>query len=168
MNPLFMFLKKGILPEDKIEAKKVRRKALRFWLSKDQKLYKRSYSGPYLLCIHPEVVEILLKELHKEICGSHTGGRSLAHSALTQGYWWPSMQKSSQEYGKKYDQCQRYAPNIHQPRGVLNPLSSLWPFTQWGLNIVGPFPKAIGNRRYLLIATDYFTKWFEAELLANI
>ena len=124
-----MFLKNGILPEDKTEVEKVRRKALRFWLSKDQKLYKRSYSGPYLLCIHPEVVEILLKELHKEICGSHTGGRSLAHSALTQGYWWPSMQKSSQEYVKKCDQCQRYAPNIHQPRGVLNPLSSLWPFT---------------------------------------
>ena len=124
-----MFLKNGILPEDKTEVEKVRRKALRFWLSKDQKLYKRSYSGPYLLCIHPEVVEILLKELHEEICGSHTGGRSLAHSALTQGYWWPSMQKSSQEYVKKCDQCQRYAPNIHQPRGVLNPLSSLWPFT---------------------------------------
>ena len=86
-----MFLKNGILPEDKTEVEKVRRKALRFWLSKDQKLYKRSYSGPYLLCIHPEVVEILLKELHEEICGSHTGGRSLAHSALTQGYWWPSM-----------------------------------------------------------------------------
>ena len=62
MNPLFMFLKKGILPEDKIEAKKVRRKALRFWLSKDQKLYKRSYSRPCLLCILPEAVEILLEE----------------------------------------------------------------------------------------------------------
>ena len=33
---------------------------------------------------------------------------------------------------------------------------------------MGPFPKAIGNRSYLLIATDYFTKWVEAELLANI
>ena len=31
-----------------------------------------------------------------------------------------------------------------------------------------PFPKAIGNQRYLLIATDYFTKWVEAEPLANI
>ena len=163
-----MFLKNGILPKDKTEVEKVRRKALRFQLSKDQKLYKRSYSGPYLLCIHPEVVEILLKELHEEICGSHMGGRSLAHSALTQGYWWPSMQKSSQEYVKICDQCQRYAPNIHQPRGVLNPLSSLWPFTQWRLNTVGPFPKATGNRRYLLVATDYFTKWIEAELLVNI
>ena len=72
------------------------------------------------------------------------------------------MQKEALEYVKKYDQCQRFAPNIHQPGGVLNPLFSLWPFTQWGLDIVGPFSKAIGNRRWLIVGTDYFTKWVEA------
>ena len=33
---------------------------------------------------------------------------------------------------------------------------------------MGPFPKAAGNKRYLLIGTDYFTKWVEDEPLANI
>ena len=37
-----------------------------------------------------------------------------------------------------------------------------------GLDIVGPFPKAVGNKKYLLVCTDYFTKWVEAEPLANI
>ena len=78
------------------------------------------------------------------------------------------MQKEAQEYVRKCDQCQRFAPNIHQPGGVLNPLSSPWSFTQWGLDIVGPFPKAVGNKRYLLVGTDYFTKWVEAEPLVNI
>ena len=36
----------------------------------------------------------------------------------------------------------------------------------WGLDIIEPFPKA--TQRYLLVATDYFTKWVEAEPLANI
>ena len=96
------------------------------------------------------------------------GGRSLSHRAITQGYWWPNMQKEAQEYVKKYDQCQRFTPNIHQQREVLNLLSSPWPFTQWGLDIVGPFPKATRNKRYLLVGIDYFTKWIEAEPLANI
>ena len=39
---------------------------------------------------------------------------------------------------------------------------------QWGLDIVGPFLKAAGNKRYLLVGTDYFIKWVEAEPLANI
>ena len=68
----------------------------------------------------------------------------------------------------KCDWCQRFAPSIHWPGGVLNPLSSLWPFAQWGLDTVGLFPKAAGNKRYLLVGTNYFTKWVETELLANI
>ena len=47
-------------------------------------------------------------------------------------------------------------------------MSSPWPFAQWGLDIVGPFPKVARNKRYLLVGTDYFTKWVEAEPLANI
>ena len=146
MDSISLFLEKDVLLEEKSKADKVRRKAPRFWLSEDRKLYKRSFSGPYLLCVHPEMSKSLLEELHEGVCGSHTGGRSLSHRALTQGYWWSNMQKEVQEYVKKCDQCQRFAPNIHQPGGVLNPLSSPWPFAQWGLDIVGPFPKAVGNK----------------------
>jgi len=87
MDPIVSFLKNDALPEEKSEAEKIRRKAPQFWLSEDHKLYKRSYSGLYLLCVHPEASELLLEELHERICGSHTGGKSLAHRALTQGYW---------------------------------------------------------------------------------
>ena len=62
MDSIVLFLKEEVLPEDRSEAEKVQRKAPRFWLSEDQKLYKRSFSSPYLLCIHLEVVELLLEE----------------------------------------------------------------------------------------------------------
>ena len=93
MESIVLFLKEDILPEEKLETDKVRRKALRFWLSEDQKLYKHSFSGPYLLCIHHEVSEPLLEELHEGICRSYTRGRSLSHRAFTQRYWWSNMQK---------------------------------------------------------------------------
>ena len=86
MDPIIQFLSKDVLPEDKSEAEKIRRKAPQFWLSEDQKLYKRSFLGPYLLCIHSKASEFLLEELHEGIYGSHTGGRSIAHGAITQGY----------------------------------------------------------------------------------
>ena len=83
MDSIIQFLKEDILPEKRLEADKVRRKATRYWLSENQKLYKRSFLGPYLLCVHPELTESLLEKLHEGICGSHTGGRSLAHRAIT-------------------------------------------------------------------------------------
>ena len=103
MDPIIQFLSKDVSPEDKSEAEKIRRKASWFWLSEDQILYKRSFSGPYLLYIHLDASKLLLEELHEGICGSHTGGRSIAHRAITQGYWWPNMQKEALEYTKKCD-----------------------------------------------------------------
>ncbi|KAL0399983.1 UNVERIFIED_CONTAM: hypothetical protein Sradi_2341600 [Sesamum radiatum] len=39
---------------------------------------------------------------------------------------------------------------------------------QWGIDIVGPFPLAAGQRKFPLVAVDYFTKWVEAEPMARI
>ena len=83
MDPILLFLERDILPEEKSEAEKVRRKAPQFWMSEDKKLYKRSFSGPYLLCVHPDASESLLEELHEGVCRSHTRGRSLSHWAIT-------------------------------------------------------------------------------------
>ncbi len=117
IDPYVIYLKEGILPEQRKKAKIIRRKVARFWLSKDSKLYRRSFSRPYILCVHLEITEDLLYEMHEGICGSHTGGRSLAHRALTQGYWWPYMQKDAVPYVKKCDKCQKFSHSVHQPVG---------------------------------------------------
>ena len=38
-----------------------------------------------------------------------------------------------------------------------------WPFMQWGMDIVGPLPTARGNKKFVVVAVDYFTKWAEAK-----
>ena len=68
MDPILLFLERDILPEENSEVEKIRRKAPRFWLSEDRKLYKRFFFGLYLLCVHPDASESLLEELH-EGCG---------------------------------------------------------------------------------------------------
>ena len=41
------------------------------------------------------------------------------------------------------------------------PLS--WLFMVWGLDILGPFPRAVGSYRYPYVAIDKITKWAEAK-----
>ncbi|MCI34642.1 gypsy retrotransposon integrase-like protein [Trifolium medium] len=36
------------------------------------------------------------------------------------------------------------------------------------MDILGPFPTAAGQNRYLIVAVDCFTKWIEAESLVKI
>ena len=40
-------------------------------------------------------------------------------------------------------------------------LWSLWPFMQWGLDVVGPLSRAQSQFLFLLVTTDYSTKWIE-------
>jgi hypothetical protein len=43
-----------------------------------------------------------------------------------------------------------------------------WLFVVWGLDLLGPFKKALGSLTHLLIVVDKFTKWIEAKPLAKI
>ena len=124
MNPIINFLVEDRVSDDEKEANRVRRVAARYWLSADRKLYQRSFGGLYLLCLHLEKVKELLAELQGEVCGSYGGGHSLAHRAMTQGFWWPQMQKDATKYVQRCGQCQKHAPLIHQPAGHLNPVNS--------------------------------------------
>ena len=78
------------------------------------------------------------------------------------------MKKDAAAYVKKCDKCQRHAPILHAPSETLKPISSPWPFVQWGLDIVGPLPVVAAQKKFLLVATDYFSKWVEVEVYANI
>ncbi|VFQ90231.1 unnamed protein product [Cuscuta campestris] len=55
-----------------------------------------------------------------------------------------------------------------RPATNYTPISSVIPFSRWGIDIVGAFPKGVGQARGIVVAIDYFTKWVEAEPLAGI
>ena len=51
---------------------------------------------------------------------------------------------------------------------VLNLVTSPWLFTQWGMDIVDLLPIATTQKRFLLVATNYFSKWVEANAYVSI
>ena len=86
MTPNVHYLTSDELLEDRKEAQRLRAKASRFTIH-NGKLLKRSFSGPYLICVTPVEASNILSELHYGECKNHSGGRSLANRALTTGYY---------------------------------------------------------------------------------
>jgi hypothetical protein len=49
------------------------------------------------------------------------------------------------------------------PASMLHPIVKSWPFRGWGLDFIGEIhPSSSERHRFVLVATDYFTKWTEA------
>ncbi|CAL2276222.1 unnamed protein product [Prunus armeniaca] len=68
------------------------------------------------------------------------------------------------EYAKGCIKCQIYGPIKRVPADALHPVTKPWPFRGWVVDIIGKIHPAASNQHaWVLVATDYFTKWVEAE-----
>ena len=51
----------------------------------------------------------------------------------------------------------------------MNPIIKPWPFKGWGIDLIGQiYPPSSKNHKFILVATDYFTKWVEAIPLKTV
>ncbi|XP_074346871.1 uncharacterized protein LOC141685681 [Apium graveolens] len=165
--PILAYIHKGILPEDKFKARRLRYQAARYVVY-DKVLYKRGFNQLLLRCVDEEEGNYILREVHEGICGYHSGGNSLAMKILRQGYYWPTMREDAVNFVKACDRCQHFANYSSMPVTLLTPMVSPWPFAMWGIDLIGELPKAKGDVKYAMVAVDYFTKWAEAMPLATI
>ncbi|XP_019418559.1 PREDICTED: uncharacterized protein K02A2.6-like [Lupinus angustifolius] len=78
------------------------------------------------------------------------------------------MEKDAADLTRKCTRCQLFAGFHKAPLEELTTTQAPWPFYRWGMDILGPFPQATGQLKFLIVAIDYFTKWIEAEALATI
>ena len=126
-------------------------------------LYKLGKDGVQRRCINPNEVQAILEGCHIDPCGGHFAGEATARKALLADYWWPSLFKDAHEFTKRCDPCQRVGKPTPTMAMPLIPLLALAPFEKWGLDFVGPvtLPTRYGRKRYILVATDYATKWAE-------
>ncbi|XP_011102009.1 uncharacterized protein LOC105180039 [Sesamum indicum] len=166
-DEIIKYLENNILPTDPVAVKRVKFRATRFTMLLGQ-LYKRTLDGPLLKCLDEERALYVMREIHEGSCGNHSGARSLDQKVIRQGYFWPTLVKDSKELVKKCESCQKYASLIQQPTTSMEPIKIDCPFDQWGIDIVGPFPPAQSQKKFIIVAVEYFSKWVEAEAVAKI
>jgi transposase InsO family protein len=161
------YLKENILPEDHVSAERIVRLAKRY-TTVEGDLYRRGANGILMRCITQEEGRELLTEIQGGECGSHSSSRTLVGKAFRHGFYWPTALQDAAKLVKSYEACQYHAKLIHTPAQALQMIPPSWPFTVWGVDILGPFPRAVGGYRYLFVAIDMFTKWLEATPVVNI
>jgi transposase InsO family protein len=150
------------------DKKTIRRLAMGFCLQGNI-LYKRTFDGLLLRCLDEKEAQRVIQEVHEGSCASHPSGHNMARKILRMGYYWLKLEKDCIDYTRRCHKCQIYADRIHLPANQLHVFAPTWPFSMWGLDMIGPInPKASNGHRFILVAIDYFTKWVEAASYSSV
>jgi hypothetical protein len=161
------YLKENVLPEDHMSVERIVRLAKRYTVVEGD-LYRRGTNGILMRCITQEEGRELVTEIHGGECGSHSSSRTLVGKAFRHGFYWPTALQDAAELVKSCKACQFHAKQINTLAQALQMIPPSWPFAVWGVDILGPFPRAVGGYHFLFVAIDKFTKWPEATPMVSI
>ncbi|CAL2230416.1 unnamed protein product [Prunus armeniaca] len=82
----------------------------------------------------------VMGKAHEGICGAHQGGRKMC--------WL----------------IRRHGPIQQAPSVPMNLVVKPWPFRRWAMDLIGKiYPASTKQHYFIIMATDYFTKWVEAK-----
>eukprot|EP00253_Pinus_taeda_P008673 PITA_08673 len=128
----------------------------------DNVLFWKNHEGILLNCLTLDETDKILKEFHAGNGGGHLYWKSTADKILRARVYWPSLFTDVKKFVMSCHKCQTFEGKKKLLPLPLKPISTERPFQQWGLDFIGEIqPLSSGQHRWILTATDYFTKWIE-------
>ena len=112
-----------------------------------------------LLYIDQAIIDRVMREVHVGVCRPYMGGHMLARKIMRTAYFWLTMETDCCQFVQRCPKFQMHGDLIHVPPSELHALTSPWPFSAWGVDVIGKvFSKSSSGHEYILVAIDYFTK----------
>ncbi|KAM7294021.1 uncharacterized protein ISCGN_023568 [Ixodes scapularis] len=129
-------------------------------------LYKENFSDnstAWLLVVPSSLQEEIFQACHDDPTAGHLGySRTLAR--IREKYYWPKLAKTVHHYTRSCHECQRRKKPPTRPAGLLQPIAPpSAPFQQIGMDLLGPFPPSTQGNRWIIVATDYLTRYAETK-----
>jgi hypothetical protein len=111
----------------------------------------------------------LMREFHEGICGGDFAPTTTTHKIMRVGFDWTSIFRDSYDTIRKCVSCQQFSGKMKRYAMPLQPITIEQPFSQWGIDVVGPInPKSRKGHMYILITIDDFTKQPESMALKKV
>ena len=161
-HQLFQYLTQLTYPPNLTPSQQLAiQKQAQHYFIQNQQLYRRNRKNTSqpLLVIKINEVEQTLHNIHNEPLGGHLA-RDITYNKIASRYYWPGMYKTVDNWVRTCDVCQRQGRP--KPKEPLHPIPVGQPFDRVGIDYVGPLPRTTKGNRYIIVATEYLTKWVEA------
>jgi hypothetical protein len=130
---------------------------------------RRTAEDLLLKCFGSDQARVAMREVHEGICDTHQSAPKMKWLLHRAGFYWPTMMADCFHYYKGCEECQTFRNIQLVPVAMLHPIIKPWPFCGWGLDFIDQiYPPSSKGHRFMLVATDYFTKWTKAVPLKNM
>src|SRR6059058_1662492 len=126
---------------------------------KSDTLYKRR-DGKLVKILKEDEIDSVMFMTHNHETGAHFGVEA-TYNKIAERYYWKGMYKDIKRYIRYCDTCQRRGQK--GGKGNLYPIKVGEPFERIGIDFVGPLERTRKGNKYILVVTDYLTKWPEAK-----
>jgi hypothetical protein len=147
---------------DKNKVRYLKLKEIKYYLI-DQVLYWKYPLGVLLRCLDPQEAQRAITDFHDSLCGGHHFWSTTAYKILRAGYLWPSLFIDVCANIRACVKCQKFYGKKQLKSLPLKLVVVSGPFQQWALDFIGEIHLASSfQHRWILIATNYFTKWIES------
>lgn len=133
---------------------------------KNKLLYKKNRKKPDkpIRVIKWTEVEPVLYMMHSHPTAGHLGTDAMYYK-ISERYYWDQMYRDVQNYVRSCEICQKRGKS--KRKEPLHPIQVGRAFERIGIDLVGPLPITARNNRYIIVATDYLTRWPEAKAVPD-
>ncbi len=104
--------------------------------------------------------------MHSSILSAHLG-KTKTSEKLLQRYYWFDCRTDINNYIKRCDSCAASKSPSRKPKGPIGDMSVGAPLDRLATDILGPLPVTAHGNKYILVVTDYFSKWVEIFAIPN-
>ena len=106
-----------------------------------------------------------LRFFHDHPLSGHLGFHKVLDKIRCKFYW-PGLRHEVASYIKACNLCQAIkSPQVAQ--GLLHPIQVQAPFEVVGWDIMGPFPESQEGNKFILVITEYLTRWAETAAIPD-
>ena len=109
---------------------------------------------------------IVPKTLQAQVLQEVRGGKSSGHlgeektlAKLRERFLWPEMTTSVHEWCQTCNSCMSCKGPQQTWQGALENMKAGYPLEIMAMDIVGLLPTSKTGNKYILVISDYFTKW---------
>ncbi len=158
------YLENDILPSDNSLSRKIVRESELFCMQ-DGVLYhalwpdrRRRFTARLRLVVPSKLQPAILHAYHNDPMGAHQGIQR-TYELIASRFYWPKLYQSVNDHVRSCVKCiAKKTPRVKKA-GLMQPILANKPLEIVGVDILGPLPTTVRRHRYILVFSDYFTKF---------